>query len=1131
MRSRWCLWVILVWLAGAALASNDASPDVAQDERVLNETSVIQATTAIDVGQTKVPDNSLSSTVTSAAGQLTGSPTTSAIDVETTTAEGTSSAASMGSTTDSQPANASMSPLHTVSESSVGLTATETAAQSSSNTLDETISWTASLDAQPAQATAEKDPIAEETQQIPPELLSFQEWKEKYAVVAVSNSAGSAKQLQHKSRKSSQDGSQGTHAHQQQQAQADPHPLDDLRNLSQLEPLTEYSLKAESAQAQTQDLDKLDIVPSSAAGVVSATNGRGLGTVDSPFQPLPDVGTGSDNDPLLHLRDRSNYALADCSAKLLRSSKQSKGASSILVEKKDRYMLTPCNVDPKFVEVELCDEIQIDTLVLANFELFSSMFKHFEVSCSVDYPGKADSWHNLGRYRARNARGVQVFATLPVPAFCRFLRINFLSHYGSEYFCPVSLIRVYGYTQLDAYRESQRREAEEARLKALLEPAEDELVEVVVPTIISTESAAATSDANTIASVSSAISVDSPNMTAAANATSSGPAKSVPTATGEDDQTPRPSPSVEGSTTSVVGSAASDLASTDPGREEKQDAQAKASSTAEVSLPVTTTTASTSSTSAEAAAPNATAPASGSPEPDAATITVTGEAPSLSTSIPAATTASNQANASPNATVAVPPLPRPVRNDTRPLPPLPPRSDPQPGESIFATIMKRLSSLEHNQTLSAHFMEAQSGMLRDVLTRLDRRLIDLEGNRQRQEQTFRQAIVDAERLRLELDRERLALAAQVSSLAREVRLERHLSIAELIGLLALFVFVGLTRGSPTSPFGHLAAMQHSRQGSLSPRFDSSRPSSPVADHQGASFSHQRSGQQPHSGSNLTRTSSLKRPPNASKPSGLRRHYGVGPSSKAHLSRASRTWTPPVRHSSAPPEDFFALNLASALDSTTRSTIRRASRKHATMPPGLTNGGGSGGGGGGIDVTDSRDELWGASRFISSLSAGDAESSSTRPGSSLSNYRAYRPHLMSRKSTTADDADTEPCEAEERLWTSDAPSESSPHSRDRRSNHASPGDDDDERRSSSDEDEEDGVDERDSSSPSPAVIVLGANPFKSKSLPALPLSDSRYEDDEQSRDAAKIPFDVDPKSPEPTPEPEQQRVSVKQEPSD
>lgn len=155
----------------------------------------------------------------------------------------------------------------------------------------------------------------------------------------------------------------------------------------------------------------------------------------SPIQPLPNVGTGGPLDPLTALKDRSNYALFECSATVHRASKESKGSASILVEKKDRYMLTPCSVDPQFVELELCDEIQIDTVALANFEFFSSMFKHFSIKVSVNYPGRVDEWHDLGTFRARNARGVQVSLSYILNFFLSrritFLFIQFLTNFAS----------------------------------------------------------------------------------------------------------------------------------------------------------------------------------------------------------------------------------------------------------------------------------------------------------------------------------------------------------------------------------------------------------------------------------------------------------------------------------------------------------------------------------------------------------------------------------------------------------------------------------------------------------------------------------------------------------------------------
>lgn len=60
----------------------------------------------------------------------------------------------------------------------------------------------------------------------------------------------------------------------------------------------------------------------------------------------------------------------------------------------------------------------------------------------------------------------------PPPSLCgfyRYLRIEFHSYYGSEYYCPVSLVRVYGLTHLEEWKwelwEAESRAKMEASLK------------------------------------------------------------------------------------------------------------------------------------------------------------------------------------------------------------------------------------------------------------------------------------------------------------------------------------------------------------------------------------------------------------------------------------------------------------------------------------------------------------------------------------------------------------------------------------------------------------------------------------------------------------------------------------------
>lgn len=126
-------------------------------------------------------------------------------------------------------------------------------------------------------------------------------------------------------------------------------------------------------------------------------------------------------------KERTNYASFDCAASVLKTNPECKSASSVLVENKDSYMLNICKVENKFFIVELCDDILIDTLVLANYEFFSSIFRTFRLSVSDRYPVKEDKWRDLGVYEARNTREVQAFLVEEPLIWARYLRIEILT--------------------------------------------------------------------------------------------------------------------------------------------------------------------------------------------------------------------------------------------------------------------------------------------------------------------------------------------------------------------------------------------------------------------------------------------------------------------------------------------------------------------------------------------------------------------------------------------------------------------------------------------------------------------------------------------------------------------------------
>lgn len=134
------------------------------------------------------------------------------------------------------------------------------------------------------------------------------------------------------------------------------------------------------------------------------------GADTSATSPVPVVDVDVPSDQLsphiqIPIVDRFNYASLDCSASVHNAHKSAKSASSILSSKKDRYMLSPCAEKQQFVVVELCDDIRIDTVQLANYEFFSGVFKDFSVSVAKTIQG---GWVPAGTYRAKNSRGVQV---------------------------------------------------------------------------------------------------------------------------------------------------------------------------------------------------------------------------------------------------------------------------------------------------------------------------------------------------------------------------------------------------------------------------------------------------------------------------------------------------------------------------------------------------------------------------------------------------------------------------------------------------------------------------------------------------------------------------------------------------
>ncbi|SCU96674.1 LADA_0H02146g1_1 [Lachancea dasiensis] len=149
--------------------------------------------------------------------------------------------------------------------------------------------------------------------------------------------------------------------------------------------------------------------------------------------------------------DKFNYASLDCAATIVKTNSEASGANAILHENKDKYLLTPCSAPMKFVVMELCQDILVEEIAIANYEFFSSTFKRLRFSVSDRFPPKS-GWKVLGEFDANNTRNIQKFEISKSLIWARYLRIEVLSHYGSEFYCPISLVRVHGKTMIDDFK-------------------------------------------------------------------------------------------------------------------------------------------------------------------------------------------------------------------------------------------------------------------------------------------------------------------------------------------------------------------------------------------------------------------------------------------------------------------------------------------------------------------------------------------------------------------------------------------------------------------------------------------------------------------------------------------------------
>jgi hypothetical protein len=537
-------------------------------------------------------------------------------------------------------------------------------------------------------------------------------------------------------------------------------------------------------------------------------------------------------------KERFNYASFDCAATVLKTNKQAKSATSVLVENKDSYMLNECSANNKFLIVELCDDILVDTVVLANYEFFSSMFRHFRVSVSDRYPVKMERWKTLATFEARNSRDLQPFLITEPQIWARYLRIEFLTQYGKEFYCPLSLLRVHGTTMMEQFR----REEEEARgvdddvdLEAeqdVVKPAVDsgpipadqvpispmhddrtmpEPPKVAVVPRYTDTSNEVTNTISTDRRPETTQSITMPGAVAPSSTISDAPNKSVGTAENSSIVAP------------VVGS---------PGSSSISNTVANSGADSTGNLTSTTQSLTTRSRTPLSSTDS---PVPISIATDAKNIskvsrTVNDTVPTPSSNPPASKAASNNTAGNSN------PQSQPRAASTQPNP-----ATPSTQESFFKSIHKRLLYLEANSTLSLQYIEEQSRILRDAFMKVEKRQLvktekfldhlnstvmqELKSFRTMYDQLWQSTVIELESMKERQKSEMSEIGTRLTLMADELVWQKRMAVVQSTLLLLCLGLVLFVRSGTLGSAADVPIVQQlgSKYNSF---FESSPPRSP-----------------------------------------------------------------------------------------------------------------------------------------------------------------------------------------------------------------------------------------------------------------------------------------------------------------
>lgn len=468
------------------------------------------------------------------------------------------------------------------------------------------------------------------------------------------------------------------------------------------------------------------------------------------------------------------------------------------------------------------EDIWIDTLVLANYEFFSSMIRTFRVSVSDRYPVKLEKWKDLGTYEARNSREIQAFLIENPQIWARYIRIEFLSHYGNEYYCPLSLVRVHGTRMLESWKETEAIGDEDESEDSDEQGTEEHFVPDAVALVVQEEEKlnaelkqAQPTIHNVTKTPESMPSEATPNLNFHKNfeSYSNASLNEMTNPWIKQDNLFHIFDQLYSSSEASIICHIADATIGLPNSQTKSTLGPTESSIPETKSSVTTLPPATASD----ASPPSPPPGGNITDPTTLENSDQPQTPPATIETPDTTVSSQETNATATATASFTGrsqnVTSPQKNKTATSTSSAASSLPTIQESFFNAVSRRLQLLEANSTLSLKYIEEQSKILREAFTKVEKKqlqktetfldtlnstvLEELRGFRQQYDEIWQSTVISLESQREESKREILAVSTRLNILADEVIFQKRMSIVQSVLLLlclGLIIFSRVSAG-------------------------------------------------------------------------------------------------------------------------------------------------------------------------------------------------------------------------------------------------------------------------------------------------------------------------------------------------